>query len=44
MQDSNEKRFALYDINGAVREDLVADPDLQQIFADVENSPTELLD
>ena len=34
MQDSNDKGFALYDMNGVVREDLAVDPDLNEIFAD----------
>ena len=38
MQDSNEKGFALYDdVNGAVREDLGVDPDLHDMYADLES-------
>ncbi|HEY6989384.1 MAG TPA: RNA polymerase sigma factor RpoD [Bryobacteraceae bacterium] len=43
MQDGNDKGFALYDVNGAVREDLASDNDLNEIFSDLENAPAELL-
>ncbi len=43
MQDGNDKGFALYDVNGAVREDLGNDNDLNEIFSDLENAPVELL-
>jgi RNA polymerase primary sigma factor len=42
MQDSNDKGFALYDVNGVVREDLAPDQDLQEIFADLESATVEL--
>jgi RNA polymerase primary sigma factor len=42
MQDSNDKGFALYDMNGVVREDLAADADLNEMFADLENGSVEL--
>ncbi len=42
MQDSNEKGFALYDdVNGAVPEDLVVDPDLHEMYADLESPASE---
>ncbi len=44
MQDGNDKGFALYDVNGVVREDLANDNDLNEIFADLENAPVELLE
>ena len=43
MQDGNDKGFALYDVNGVVREDLASDNDLNEIFSDLENAPVELL-
>ncbi len=43
MQDGNDKGFALYDVNGVVREDLTNDNDLNEIFGDLENAPVELL-
>ena len=42
MQDSNDKGFALYDMNGVVREDLAADADLNELFADLDNVSVEL--
>jgi RNA polymerase primary sigma factor len=42
MQDSNDKGFALYDVNGVVREDLAPDQDLNEIFADLDGSAVEL--
>jgi RNA polymerase primary sigma factor len=44
MQDGNDKGFALYDVNGVVREDLANENDLNEIFADLENAPVELLE
>src|SRR6478672_3666935 len=44
MQDGNDKGFALYDMNGVVREDLANENDLNEIFADLENAPVELLE
>jgi RNA polymerase primary sigma factor len=44
MQDGNDKGFALYDVNGVVREDLANEHDLNEIFADIENAPVELLE
>src|SRR5438309_8754721 len=44
MRDSNDKGFALYDVNGAVREDLANEGDLNEIFADLESAPVELLE
>jgi|KBSMisStandDraft_5_1062788.scaffolds.fasta_scaffold137307_2 RNA polymerase primary sigma factor len=43
MQDGNDKGFALYDVNGAVREDLGNENDLNEIFSDLENGPVDLL-
>ena len=43
MQDGNDKGFALYDVNGGVREDLGNENDLNEIFSDLENAPVELL-
>ncbi len=42
MQDSNDKGFALYDVNGVVREDLGADQDLNEIFSDLDGAAVEL--
>jgi len=42
MQESNDKGFALYDVNGVVREDLAPDQDLNEIFADLDGSGVEL--
>ncbi len=42
MQHSNDKGFALYDVNGVVREDLAPDQDLNEIFADLETATVEL--
>jgi len=42
MQDSNDKGFAIYDVNGVVREDLAPDQDLNEIFADLESATVEL--
>jgi RNA polymerase primary sigma factor len=42
MQDGNDKGFALYDVNGVVREDLAPDQDLNEIFGDLEASAVEL--
>ena len=42
MQDSNDKGFALYDVNGVVREDLAPDQDLNEIFGDLDGAPVEL--
>ena len=42
MQDSNDKGFALYDVNGVVREDLAPDQDLNEIFADLDGATVEL--
>jgi len=42
MQDSNDKGFALYDVNGVVREDLAPDQDLHEIFADLDGAAVEL--
>jgi len=45
MQDSNEKGFALYDeIGGVAREDLANGSDLNDIFADLDGAPVELLE
>lgn len=45
MQDSNEKGFALYDdIGGVGREDLGAGGDLNDLFADLDSAPVELLE
>src|SRR5882762_9087314 len=44
MQDGNDKGFALYDVNGGVRDDLASDNDLNEIFGDLENAPVELLE
>ena len=42
MRDSNEKGFALYDdVAKTVREDLVADPDLHEIYGDLESPAVE---
>ncbi len=38
MQDSNDKGFALYDVNGVVREDLAPDQDLNEIFGDLDGA------
>jgi RNA polymerase primary sigma factor len=44
MQDSNEKGFALYDeIGGVAREDLANGGDLNDLFADLDSAPVELL-
>jgi RNA polymerase primary sigma factor len=43
MQDSNDKGFALYDVSGAVREELANDSDLNEIF-DLDGSAVELLE
>src|SRR5579875_433288 len=44
MQDSNEKGFALYrDVSGVVDEDL-ANGDLNELFADLDSAPVELLE
>jgi hypothetical protein len=42
MQDSNDKGFALYDVNGVVREDLAPEQDLNEIFADLDGTAVEL--
>ena len=42
MQDSNDKGFALYDVNGVVREDLAPDQDLNEIFGDLDTAPLGL--
>ena len=42
MQDSNDKGFALYDVNGVVREDLAPDQDLNEIFVDLDGAAVEL--
>jgi len=42
MQDSNDKGFALYDVNGVVREDLAPDQDLNEIFGDLDGAVVEL--
>jgi RNA polymerase primary sigma factor len=42
MQDGNDKGFALYDVNGVVREDLAADQDLNEIFGDLDGAGVEL--
>jgi RNA polymerase primary sigma factor len=45
MQDSNEKGFALYhDGNGVVPEDLTNGADLNELFADLDSAPVELLE
>lgn len=45
MQDSNDKGFALYDeIGGAARDELANGSDLNDIFADLESAPVELLE
>jgi RNA polymerase primary sigma factor len=44
MQDSNDKGFALYDVNGVVRDDLAGEQDLNEIFGDLDGAPVELLD
>ncbi len=45
MQDRNDKGFALYDdLGGSVREDLTAGNDLNDLFADLEGAPVELLE
>ncbi len=42
MQDSNDKGFALYDVNGVVREDLAPDQDLNEMFGDLDAAAVEL--
>jgi RNA polymerase primary sigma factor len=42
MQDGNDKGFALYDVNGVVREDLAPDQDLNEIFGDLDGAVVEL--
>ena len=42
MQDGNDKGFALYDVNGVVREDLAPDQDLNEIFVELDGSAVEL--
>ncbi len=45
MEDSNDKGFALYDdVNGVVREDLANGSDLNDLFADLDSAPVELLE
>jgi RNA polymerase primary sigma factor len=45
MQDSNDKGFALYDdIRGVVPEDLANNSDLNDLFADLESPPVDLLE
>jgi RNA polymerase primary sigma factor len=44
MQDGNEKGFAVYDVSEAVREDLANGGDLNDLFADLDGAPVELLD
>jgi RNA polymerase primary sigma factor len=42
MQDSNEKGLALYDdVSNAVREDLAVDPDLNDLYSDLEITAVE---
>lgn len=45
MQNSNDKGFALYDaVSGVVREDLANGSDLNDLFADLDSAPVELLE
>ncbi len=45
MQDGNDKGFALYDdVRGRVPEDLANSGDLNDLFADLESPPVELLE
>jgi RNA polymerase primary sigma factor len=45
MQDSNDKGFTIYDdVTGVVREDLANGSDLNDLFADLDNAPVELLE
>src|SRR6185437_5830607 len=45
MQDGNDKGFVLYDdVRGVVPEDLANGGDLNDLFADLESPPVELLD
>ncbi len=45
MQDSNDKGFALYDdVSGVVPEDLANGSDLNDLFADLDSAPVELLE
>ncbi len=45
MQDSNDKGFALYDdVRGVVPEDLATNSDLNDLFADLESAPVDLLE
>ncbi|MBV9612561.1 MAG: RNA polymerase sigma factor RpoD, partial [Acidobacteriaceae bacterium] len=45
MQNSNDKGFAIYDdVNGVVPEDLAAENDLHDLFADLDGAPVELLE
>jgi RNA polymerase primary sigma factor len=45
MQDRHDKGFALYDdLEGSVREELANGNDLNDLFADLENAPVELLE
>ncbi len=44
MQDSNEKGFTLYEEAGeVVQEDIASGSDLNELFADFDNAPVELL-
>ena len=42
MQDGNDKGFALYDVNGVVREDLAPDQDLNEMFGDLDGAVVDL--
>ena len=44
MQDVNEKEFALYDEGGVVRDDLTTSTELDNLFAEIESAPVELLE
>src|SRR5579863_10757719 len=45
MQDSNDKGFGLYDaVAGVMRDDLANRSDLNDLFADLDGAPVELLE
>ena len=45
MQESNDKGFGLYDeVAGVMREDLVNDSELNDLFANLDGAPVELLE
>jgi RNA polymerase primary sigma factor len=43
MQDSNDKGFSLYDVDGGVREELAGDTELTELF-DLDAAPVDLLE